>query len=153
LNAGDSEDECGIGTREHLFSILNVLTVIVTVILDNFFGRQFNSLNDVSINPRNGEIYFTDPTYGYTQDFRPPPALPKQVWRFDEATGVVRVAADGFQMPNGMHFDLWLTDRLIFPNCSSHCPGITFSPNGKHVYITDTGIAQIDLDFSLPSTM
>ncbi|KAL2198868.1 hypothetical protein P885DRAFT_32610 [Corynascus similis CBS 632.67] len=102
-----------------------------TVILDNFFGRQFNSLNDVSINPRNGEIYFTDPTYGYTQDFRPPPALPKQVWRFDEATGVVRVAADGFQMPNG----------------------ITFSPNGKHVYITDTGIAQIDLDFSLPSTI
>jgi len=102
-----------------------------TVVLDNFFGRQFNSLNDASVNPRNGEIYFTDPTYGYTQDFRPPPALPKQVWRFNKETGVVRVAADGFQMPNG----------------------ITFSPSGKHVYITDTGMAQLALDFSLPSTI
>jgi gluconolactonase len=73
------------------------------VILDNFFGRQFNSLNDLSINPINGEIYFTDPTYGYVQDFRPPPGMPKQVWRFSEATGEVRVAADGFNMPNGKH--------------------------------------------------
>ena len=76
-----------------------------TVILDNIFGRQFNSLNDASINPRNGEIYFTDPTYGYNQDFRPPPGMPKQVWRFNEATGAVRVAADGFNMPNGKHRD------------------------------------------------
>lgn len=71
------------------------------MLLDNFFGRQFNSLNDVSINPRNGDIYFTDPAYGYTQDFRPPPGMPKQVWRFNEATGAVTVAADGFNMPNG----------------------------------------------------
>jgi gluconolactonase len=71
------------------------------VILDNFFGRQFNSLNDGSINPRTGEIYFTDPTYGYFQSFRPEPGLPKQVWRFNEATGAVTVAADGFDSPNG----------------------------------------------------
>jgi gluconolactonase len=76
---------------------------MVAVILDNFFGRQFNSLNDASINPHNGEIYFTDPTYGYVQDFRPPPGLPKQVWRFDPSTGAVRVAADGFNMPNGKY--------------------------------------------------
>ncbi|KAK4040376.1 hypothetical protein C8A01DRAFT_15715 [Parachaetomium inaequale] len=104
-----------------------------TVILDNFFGRQFNSLNDVSINPRNGEIYFTDPTYGYNQDFRPPPGMPKQVWRFNEATGAVRVAADGFNMPNG----------------------ITFSPSGSHVYIADTGAAQafFGTNFTFPSTI
>lgn len=77
-----------------------------TVLLDNFFGRQFNSLNDVAINPRNGEIYFTDPTYGYVQDFRPPPGLPKQVWRFNEATGAVTVVADGFDMPNGKPLDI-----------------------------------------------
>ena len=34
-----------------------------TVILDNYFGRQFNSLNDVKVHPRNGKIYFTDVTY------------------------------------------------------------------------------------------
>ncbi|KAK4117843.1 calcium-dependent phosphotriesterase [Canariomyces notabilis] len=104
-----------------------------TVILDNFFGRQFNSLNDVSINPRNGEIYFTDPTYGYVQDFRPPPALPKQVWRFNPATGAVTVAADGFNMPNGL----------------------SFSPDGSHLYIADTGMIQVffGTNFTFPATI
>lgn len=73
------------------------------VILNNFFGRQFNSLNDASINPRNGEIYFTDPTYGYAQDFRPTPGMQKQVYRFNDDTGAVSVVADGFNMPNGAY--------------------------------------------------
>ena len=33
----------------------------VTVLVDNFFGRQFNSLNDVKIHP-SGNIFFTDVT-------------------------------------------------------------------------------------------
>ena len=33
-----------------------------TVLLDNFFGRQFNSLNDVKIHPKSGKIFFTDVT-------------------------------------------------------------------------------------------
>lgn len=73
-----------------------------TILLNNFFGRQFNSLNDVSINPRNGEIYFTDVTYGFLQDFRPAPGFPNQVYRFNPDTGVVTVVADGFVNPNGM---------------------------------------------------
>jgi gluconolactonase len=71
------------------------------VILNNFFGRQFNSIDDVAINPRNQEIYFTDPTYGYVQSFRPPPGLQKQVYRFNLDTGAVGIAADGFNEPNG----------------------------------------------------
>lgn len=31
-----------------------------TVVLDNFFGRQFNSLNDIKIHPTNGKFFFTD---------------------------------------------------------------------------------------------
>lgn len=31
-----------------------------TVLLDNFYGRQFNSLNDVKIHKQTGLIYFTD---------------------------------------------------------------------------------------------
>lgn len=73
-----------------------------TILLNNFFGRQFNSLNDVSINPRNSEIYFTDVTYGYLQDFRPAPGLPNQVYRLNPDTGAVTVVADGFVNPNGM---------------------------------------------------
>ncbi len=93
---------------------------MLTVILDNFFGRQFNSLNDASINPRNGEIYFTDPTYGYVQDFRPPPGLPKQVWRFNEATGAVAVAADGFNMPNGKRNRETMTQNPVILSARRH---------------------------------
>ncbi|KAH9884696.1 D-lactonohydrolase [Xylariomycetidae sp. FL2044] len=88
-----------------------------TVLVNNFFGRQFNSLNDISINPRNKDVYFTDPLYGYLQDFRPRPGLPCQVYRYSESTGAITVAADGFNEPNGL----------------------TFSPDGTYVYIADTG--------------
>jgi gluconolactonase len=72
------------------------------VILNNYFGRQFNSLNDVAIHPRNKEMYFTDVTYGFLQDFRPAPVLPNQVYRFNPKTGLVSVVADGFDKPNGI---------------------------------------------------
>lgn len=71
------------------------------MIVNNFFGRQFNSLNDVSVNPRNKDIYFTDTLYGYLQDFRPVPGLRNQVYRLNPATGAVTVVADGFTLPNG----------------------------------------------------
>ncbi|KAJ9499454.1 hypothetical protein LTR99_009622 [Exophiala xenobiotica] len=88
-----------------------------TVLVNNYFGRQFNSLNDVSVNPRNGDVYFTDTLYGYLQDFRPAPEIPNQVYRFNPSTGAVTVVADGFDLPNGL----------------------TFSPNGSYAYVTDTG--------------
>ncbi|KAF5591463.1 gluconolactonase [Fusarium pseudocircinatum] len=72
-----------------------------TTLVNNFFGRQFNSLNDVSVNPRNGDIYFTDTMYGYWQYFRPEPGLQNQVYRFDPDTGALSVVADGFVAPNG----------------------------------------------------
>ncbi|RBR19606.1 hypothetical protein FVER53590_10940 [Fusarium verticillioides] len=90
-----------------------------TRLVNNFFGRQFNSLNDVSVNPRNGDIYFTDTMYGYWQYFRPVPGLQNQVYRFDPDTGALTVVADGFVAPNGL----------------------TFSPDGLHAYVTDTGIS------------
>lgn len=34
-----------------------------TVLLDNFFGRQFNSLNDIKIHPTTGMLFFTDVMY------------------------------------------------------------------------------------------
>ena len=33
-----------------------------TILLDNFFGRQFNSLNDVKIFPGTNKLFFTDVT-------------------------------------------------------------------------------------------
>jgi gluconolactonase len=70
--------------------------------LNNYFGRQFNSLNDVAVNPRNGDVYFTDTLYGYLQNFRPPPAFPNQVYRLTPSSGAVTAVADGFELPNGI---------------------------------------------------
>ena len=33
-----------------------------TILIDNFFGRQFNSLNDVKVHHPSGAIFFTDVT-------------------------------------------------------------------------------------------
>ncbi|CCM05302.1 uncharacterized protein FIBRA_07516 [Fibroporia radiculosa] len=89
----------------------------VTVLLDNFYGRQFNSLNDVKVHPKSKKIFFTDVTYGFLNHFRPQPLLPNQVYRFDPDTGSIRVVADGFTRPNGL----------------------AFSPDGSIAYIADTG--------------
>ncbi|KAF3766187.1 calcium-dependent phosphotriesterase [Cryphonectria parasitica EP155] len=89
-----------------------------TVLLNNYFGRQFNSLNDAVVHPISKDLYFTDTLYGYLQDFRPPPGLRNQVYRWNDSTGAVTVVADDFVLPNG----------------------ITISPDGKYGYVTDTGI-------------
>jgi gluconolactonase len=75
-----------------------------TVLLDNFYGRQFNSLNDVKILPGTDIVFFTDPSYGWLNGFRPEPMSPSQVYRFDPSTGQVRVVADQFVNPNGIAF-------------------------------------------------
>ncbi|KAJ7230568.1 D-lactonohydrolase-like protein [Mycena pura] len=75
-----------------------------TVILNNFYGRQFNSINDVKVHPQSRAIFFTDDTYGFENGFRPAPLIPPQVYRFDVDTGEVRVVADGLTQPNGIGF-------------------------------------------------
>lgn len=74
---------------------------ILAVLINNYFGRQFSSLNDIAVNPRNNDVYFTDTLYGYLQDFRPPPGLRNQVYRYNDVTGAATVVADGFKLPNG----------------------------------------------------
>ncbi|KAJ5403632.1 hypothetical protein N7509_003503 [Penicillium cosmopolitanum] len=81
----------------------------------DFFGRQFNSVNDVVVHT-DGSVWFTDPIYGFEQGYRPRPCLPNQVYRWCPKTGNIRVMADGFGRPNG----------------------ISLSPDEKVAYITDT---------------
>ncbi|EKM77649.1 hypothetical protein AGABI1DRAFT_130338 [Agaricus bisporus var. burnettii JB137-S8] len=88
-----------------------------TVILNNYFGRQFNSLNDVKVHPTSGNLFFTDTIYGFLNRFRDTPLLPGQVYRFDMDTSAVRVVADNIDKPNG----------------------IAFTADGKTAYIADTG--------------
>lgn len=74
-------------------------------VVTSFFGNQFNSPNDVAVNlADNGTIWFTDPNYGSSQGLRNAPQLPPQVYRYDPSSNSTRVAADGFQEPNGLAF-------------------------------------------------
>ncbi|KAF9557269.1 calcium-dependent phosphotriesterase [Agrocybe pediades] len=98
-----------------------------TVLLDNFFDRQFNSMNDLKIHP-SGNIFFTDDDLGFTDDQKPPPLLPSQVYMFDPTTCLVRVVADGFVTPNG----------------------IALSPDGKIGYVGDSAGIK---NSTLPSTV
>lgn len=104
-----------------------------TVLINNYFGRQFNSLNDLAVHPVNRDLYFTDTLYGYLQNFRPAPGLPNQVYRYVESTGALTVVADGFVLPNG----------------------VTFSPDGKYAYVTDSGMMKSlrGQNFSDPATI
>lgn len=126
---------CSQGTLDRPSSLIHMETEApykCTTILDSFYGRQFNSINDVVIHS-DGSIWFTDPIYGFKQGYRPTPDLPVQVYRYDPVTKSVRMVADGFGRPNG----------------------ISFSPDEKVVYVTDTDAVQGDgsVDWSRPATM
>jgi gluconolactonase len=76
----------------------------------------FNSPNDVVVKS-DGTIWFTDPSYGWLQGFRPPPQRRDAVHRFDPRTGAVTMVADSFDKPNG----------------------ICFSPGERTLYVADNG--------------
>ena len=42
-----------------------------TVLVDNFLGWQFNSLNDAKVHPITGDIFFTDVEYAPTNYSHP----------------------------------------------------------------------------------
>ncbi|GAA4773247.1 SMP-30/gluconolactonase/LRE family protein [Microbacterium gilvum] len=88
-------------------------------IADAYAGVRLNSPNDVAVAP-DGAYWFTDPDYGITQ---PREGHPGE--REYGACGVFRVR-DG-EEPLAVILDL---DR---PN------GIAFSPDGRTLYVTDTG--------------
>ena len=110
----------GDRTRPSGLVLVDPVTSTSETLITNFHGRDFSSVNDVVIHHGTGDIWFTDPTYGYEQAFRPPPVLPPQVYRFRPSTNQCWLVADGFEM----------------------CNGLCFSPDYKRMYITDTGAIQ-----------
>lgn len=91
---------------------------LVTVV-DAWRGLRLNSPNDVAVK-RDGSIWFTDPSYGFLQGFRPKPEVGDHVYRYDPASGRLNVVADSFVKPNG----------------------IAFSPHEQTLYVTDSGANQ-----------
>ena len=96
------------------------------VVLDAFGGRPLNSPNDVVVRG-DGTIWFTDPSYGHLQGFKPAPELSEAVYCHDPRSGGTRVVADAFEKPNG----------------------ICFAPGERVLYVSDTGsggVTAFDVD-------
>jgi gluconolactonase len=89
------------------------------VLVDNWRGEPLNSPNDIVVR-NDGTIWFTDPSYGHLQGFRPEPRLGDYIFRYDPSSDVLEVVDDSFVKPNG----------------------IAFSPGGETLYATDSGANQ-----------
>ncbi|KUJ11789.1 calcium-dependent phosphotriesterase [Mollisia scopiformis] len=113
---------CSQGSRSVPSSLVLVdpLTNASETLINNFYGREFSSINDVVVNHKTGDIWFTDPTYGFEQAFRPSPTMPVQLYRFSPAKHQVWMVADSF----------------------TQCNGLCFSEDYKRMYVTDTGAIQ-----------
>jgi gluconolactonase len=107
--------EQGTMTAPARISRLDRATGARATVVDACDGLPFNSPNDV-VAHSDGSVWFTDPSYGHLQGFRPSPQVPDRVYRYDPDTGGVAVAADGFDKPNGLAFSpdesvLYLADN------------------------------------------
>jgi gluconolactonase len=96
----------------------------VETLVDSYDGKPLNSPNDVVVT-RDGAVWFTDPSYGHMQGFRPPPQLPDAVYRY--AGGQLTMVADGFDKPNGL----------------------AFSPDEELLYVGDNGAPRCILAFDV----
>ena len=100
------------------------------VLLNNYFGFYFNTIDDLSVHPTTREIFFTDPDYSWFNALTDTaPQLPAASYRFNPDTGATIV----------------IDDTLLQPN------GIAFSPDGSTLYISDTGAVSSSITPALGS--
>ncbi|MFE0804473.1 SMP-30/gluconolactonase/LRE family protein [Streptomyces sp. NPDC058812] len=96
----------------------------VTVLADRYDGKRLNSPND-SVVRSDGTVWFSDPDFGITSDYEGHRAESEigacNVYRIDPVSGDVRLAADGFEGPNG----------------------VILSPDEKRLFVSDSRAARI----------
>ncbi|WP_329533715.1 SMP-30/gluconolactonase/LRE family protein [Streptomyces sp. NBC_01450] len=96
----------------------------VSVLADRYDGKRLNSPNDAVVRS-DGSVWFSDPDFGILSDYEGHRAESEigacHVYRLDPGTGEVRLAADGFDGPNG----------------------VVFSPDERQLYVSDSRAARI----------
>ncbi len=92
----------------------------VTMLVDRFEGKRFNSPNDL-VTKSDGSIWFTDPPYGILTnregELRDSELEGNFVYRFHPDTGALSIVIDNMDRPNGL----------------------AFSPDESMLYVADTG--------------
>jgi len=120
----------GRGDKPGVVHKVNLRSMTTQVELSSYFGRRFNSPNDIAFYKDGKTLFFTDPPYGFAQKFKPAPELGNYLYAFNIDSKIPSVAADGFLKPNG----------------------VAFSPDFSRAYVTDTGMADVS-DHSADSTL
>ncbi|KAI0105030.1 lactonohydrolase [Nemania sp. FL0031] len=95
---------------------------------NNYYGWFINSANDLDIDA-SGRVWFTDPLYSRNAGVNVnAPVIQASVYRYDPSSGEIRVVDDTLEFPNG----------------------ITFSPDGKTLYVSNTaaGVGNTDPNVS-----
>jgi gluconolactonase len=112
---------CEQGTPERPAAIAAVdrATGEREALVEGWRGAPFNSPNDIVVKS-DGSVWFTDPSYGALQGFKPQPELGDYVYRFDPASGDIAPVADDLDKPNGL----------------------AFSPDESILYVGDSGANQ-----------
>ncbi|MHA1523857.1 MAG: SMP-30/gluconolactonase/LRE family protein [Alphaproteobacteria bacterium] len=101
----------------------------ITVLADRFEAKRLNSPNDVVVKS-DGTIWFTDPPYGILTSLEGQKSTQEQrecfVFCLDPETGDLKVAADGFDKPNGLAFSVDEKKLYVSDTGRSH------DPDGPH---------------------
>ncbi|RMZ44632.1 lactonohydrolase [Aspergillus flavus] len=124
---GASGGNRSIGGSEQRISLrtLDPETNKSVTLINNYFGYYFNTIDDLAVHPKTGDIWFTDPQYSWFNALTDtPPQLPSASYRYNASSGAVFVIDDSIGQPNG----------------------IAFSPGGSVVYITDTAAVSAPVD-------
>jgi gluconolactonase len=108
--------EQGTMTEPARVSRLDRDTRTIETVVDAWGNNPLNSPNDVVVRS-DGSIWFTDPSYGYLQGFRPEPPVGDHVFRYGPNSHDLSVVADSLVKPNGL----------------------AFSPDEQTLYVTDSG--------------
>lgn len=116
--------EQGGRAREARVNRLDLATGRSETLVGGRDGLRLNSPNDIVVRS-DGTVWFTDPSYGYLQGFRPQPQAGDYVYRYDPRSDRLSVVADSFDKPNGL----------------------AFSPDEGVLYITDSGANQEEGSF------
>lgn len=99
-----------------------------TVLADAFDGLRLNAPNDVVVSS-DGNVWFTDPTYGIMSNFEGRRATAEQpccrVYQ-RTANGELKAVVDTLQKPNGLAFSVDETQLFIADSARSH------DQNGHH---------------------
>jgi gluconolactonase len=120
--------EQGTPTQPARISAVDPATGATETVVDELAGLPLNSPNDIVV-PSDGSIWFTDPSYGFLQGFKPEPVHGDYVYRF--ADDRLTVVDDSFDKPNGLAFSPDESILYVGDSGANHEVG-SFVPSRPH---------------------